>query len=209
MNAQIATILEQDQVPIVTGGTAYYVQHLFLPPLPLENDKSVKLDALSNSQRQLLDLLPTLPSISSSASFPPEFPIELLPAAYQNAEAFASELWQILHLLSPERAAKWHWRDVRKVRRQIELLFEDNTVSPEVQQNQYQVLMFWLHCEREAHIKRLEERVDKMIEAGLIEEVRELYKQQLALGKPIDFSKGINQAIGYKPIVEYLTGEHD
>jgi tRNA A37 N6-isopentenylltransferase MiaA len=200
---------DEGQVPIVTGGTAYYIQHLFLPPAPLASPGGgIVSDNLSTEQRSLLDLLPTLPSISSSSEFPPGFPIEMLPVKVRTAEAFAWELWTILDVLAPERAAKWHWKDVRKVRRQVEVLLgpaEQEAVSTP----DYRVLLFWLHCEREILITRLDRRVDQMVEDGLVDEVQQLFEAQKARGKPIDYSKGIYQAIGYRPISERLGGPQD
>ena len=57
---------------------------------------------------------------------------------------------------------------------------------------------FGLNWQRETLYKNIELRVDKMIELGLVEEVKEI----LALG----FNKNINalNTVGYKEIIEYL-----
>ncbi|NLV88573.1 MAG: tRNA (adenosine(37)-N6)-dimethylallyltransferase MiaA [Tissierellia bacterium] len=67
--------------------------------------------------------------------------------------------------------------------------------------DKYNLLMFGLNMDREKLYERINLRVDKMIEAGLIEEVSNL----LRMGYHKDLVS--MQGIGYKEIIWYLEGE--
>lgn len=64
----------------------------------------------------------------------------------------------------------------------------------------YDVLFFILNLNREALYKKIDLRVDKMIEAGLVDEVKNLNKK---------YSRDLisMQGIGYKEIILYLEGK--
>ena len=64
-------------------------------------------------------------------------------------------------------------------------------------QRSFQIIKIGLNCEREILFKRIESRVNKMIESGLVEEVGSLiqYRDLNALN-----------TVGYKEIFKYLDG---
>lgn len=63
----------------------------------------------------------------------------------------------------------------------------------------YDNLVFFLYDNRDELYKRINERVDQMIELGLVEEVKSLYPDQIA--------SQAKAAIGYKEIISYLNNE--
>ncbi|KAA1107812.1 hypothetical protein PGTUg99_022754 [Puccinia graminis f. sp. tritici] len=131
-------------------------------------------------------LLPHLPPFSSPKEFPPDFPIELLPPKYQPPQATAEDLCIGLHealqSIDPVMAGRWNWRDLRKVRRSLEvalctgklmsnLVAEQDQIDNRASDSQeeripYRTLVFWLFSETEQLLPRLDARVDKMIEMG-------------------------------------------
>lgn len=182
---QISDLHEQHKLPIVVGGTAYYVQHLIAPPVPASKaparDFHQRAALLPPDQRHLLHLLPQLPNSSATSTYPPGFPVHLLPERLQgDSEAFAWDCWNLLNALDAETASRWHWRDIRKVRRQIELslpeMYAHKTAPAGGHQDgsgepanvpRYRVLLFWLHCQRDVLQVRLDKRVDGMIQVRL------------------------------------------
>jgi tRNA dimethylallyltransferase len=68
-------------------------------------------------------------------------------------------------------------------------------------ENDYDVLKIGLSQEREVLRKRIDERVDKMMEDGLLDEVRKL--------RGMGFGRDLKpmQSIGYKQMNQYLDGE--
>lgn len=82
------------------------------------------IDALPPALLALFYALPALPQTSTPAFFPPNFPVELLPPECQSPETFVTSCYALLKLLDPDSAARWHWRDVRKVRRGVEVVWQ-------------------------------------------------------------------------------------
>ncbi|MCJ1472817.1 hypothetical protein MMC13_001466 [Lambiella insularis] len=71
----------------------------------------------------------------------------------------------------------------------------------------FDTLIFWVYREIEGLDERLSSRVDGMIEQGLLAEIEYLnaiYHEQQAAGLPVDTTKGIWVAIGYKEFQEYF-----
>jgi tRNA dimethylallyltransferase len=109
--------------------------------------------------------------------------------------------------VDPEAAAKLHPRDTRRVIRALEVYYlTGRPASSYMKRNQYhlplyRLFMFGLHMDRASLYRRIEQRVDAMIAAGLVEEVRRLLES--------GYSKELNamRSLGYKEIAACLTGE--
>lgn len=120
-----------------------------------------------------------------------------------------STLYSRLSTLDPEAAKKIHPNDKKRIIRALEVYELTGKTISKLQENRKQntehrtqdYILIGLNLPREELYRRIEERVDKMIEKGLIEEVKGL----LAKG----YSKDIPsfQALGYKEVVEYLDGK--
>ena len=105
--------------------------------------------------------------------------------------------------VDPETAAKVHENDSRRVIRALEI-FELTGKPASALRTEWQaarpareVRLVGIRRKRKSLYSRIDTRVDRMLEAGLVEEVSELLS---ALG-PI-----ARQALGYKEIADYLTG---
>ena len=118
-------------------------------------------------------------------------------------------LYERLSEIDPEAAEKTHMNNLRRVVRALEIYevsgktktyFDklSREVSPDVS-----VGMITLDFHnRENLYRRVDARVDEMIDMGLVDEVRSLYERGL-----LDPSTTAAQAIGYKEIVTYIKGE--
>ncbi len=67
-------------------------------------------------------------------------------------------------------------------------------------QKQYQYKIIALTMDREKLYEKINERVDKMLEIGLMEEVKNLYDQNIR-------SRAVLTAIGYKELYEYFDNK--
>jgi tRNA dimethylallyltransferase len=123
-------------------------------------------------------------------------------AARQGAEALHRELAQV----DPKAAARIDPRNVRRVIRALEVhratgrpisYWQEKGPPP------WEVLILGLTCSRQELYERIDARVDGMMEAGLMDEVRSL----LAMG--YDPSLASMSGIGYKQICQHLAGELD
>jgi tRNA dimethylallyltransferase len=122
-------------------------------------------------------------------------------AAAQGAQA----LWDELERRDPQSAALIHPHNVRRVVRALEMADDGDSYARRKEQlphrePYYQASLFALNWPRELLYQRINERVDAMFEAGLVEEVA-----GLAAAGPL--SDTAAQAIGYKELLVAFAGE--
>ncbi|MBQ2245813.1 MAG: tRNA (adenosine(37)-N6)-dimethylallyltransferase MiaA, partial [Selenomonadales bacterium] len=120
-------------------------------------------------------------------------------------EQGVEELHRRLAEMQPETAARLHPNDIRRVIRALEVAtFGGETVSQEKEDETaclYDVAVIGLTSERSLLYERINQRVDQMMEDGLLDEVKCL----LANGVPADAQS--MKGIGYKELVAYLEGK--
>ncbi|KAK7420844.1 tRNA dimethylallyltransferase, mitochondrial [Neonectria magnoliae] len=186
-NQVIREIRSRGRLPILVGGSQYYVDPLLF--------KEVILDDLE---------------MDTSKSFP---------ILRESGEVMLHELRKV----DPVMADRWHPNDRRKIQRSLEIYlrtgkrasdhYAEQQARKEVAQQDptdqqtWQNLLFWVYSEREVLRARLDSRVDKMVDGGLLPEVRELFefkRQKDVADNRLDMTKGIWQSIGYKQFEPYL-----
>jgi len=116
-------------------------------------------------------------------------------------------LHQELQRLDPSAAARIHSGDTFRIIRALEVYFQSSKPISLLQKEHgfretpYKILKIGLFWEREELYRRIEERVDQMIAAGLIEEVQSLLQQ--------GFSRDLKamKSLGYRHLAAHLHGE--
>ena len=114
-------------------------------------------------------------------------------------------LHDMLRSVDPEAADRLHENDVRRVSRAIEVYRLTGRTQGEQarldaqREGDYRETMFALRWPREELYRRIDERVDAMLRAGLVEEVRRLRADEQLHPTAL-------QAIGYKEIAAALDG---
>lgn len=124
-------------------------------------------------------------------------------AARDGADALHRRLQQ----LDPRTAERLHPNDLRRVVRAIEVL--ELTGQPLSAQHREEPLpldqrpanVMWLSPPRDWLYNRINRRVEAMLAAGWLDEVRSL------LAEPQPLSQTASQALGYKELIEHLRGE--
>jgi len=119
----------------------------------------------------------------------------------------AAVLHERLRAVDPDTAARLHVNDLRRIIRALEVhrltgrtmseyLAEQPAESP------YRTCLIGLTMRRDLLYRRIEERVDLMIEQGLVQEVKGLLSR--------GYGPGLisMQGLGYKEIVGHLQGEY-
>ncbi len=114
-------------------------------------------------------------------------------------------LHSILAKRDPEAAEKIHPNNVRRVIRALEVCHLTGKTFTQVnlesrREPVYDALILGIDADREILYERINMRVDKMMDGGLLEEVRTLCDMG------IDRDTTAMQAIGYKEILEFLEG---
>ncbi|WP_373702413.1 tRNA (adenosine(37)-N6)-dimethylallyltransferase MiaA [Weissella soli] len=169
--AEIAAIAARGKLPVLVGGTGFYVQAL-LGDRPLAEIHDLQDPAFIEKWTKI---------------------------ATMQGEATVRAA---LHQLDPVSAERILPGQIRRLVRA--LLVSDHTGQPfsaqqPKPQRQYDAYIIGLNTSRDVLYDRINQRVDQMIQAGLLDEAR------LALVLPDDSTA--KKAIGYKELFGYLTDE--
>lgn len=124
-------------------------------------------------------------------------------ATRDGAEALHRRLQQV----DPSTAERLHPNDLRRVVRALEVI--ELTGLPMSTQHREEPLpldqrppnVLWLAPPRDWLYDRINRRVEAMLDAGWLDEVRSL------LAEPLPLSHTASQALGYKELIEHLRGE--
>ena len=145
------------------------------------------------------------PNAQDAPESDPEYRDRLL-AALEGKDA-AAILWERLREVDPESAEKIHKNNVRRVIRALEIY--DKTGVPKSVLDRESLLgerevfvgMITIDfLDRELLYRRIDTRVDMMMDEGLLSEVESLYRSGL-------LSSGTaSSAIGYKELIDYIEG---
>ncbi|KAI2471959.1 tRNA isopentenyltransferase [Annulohypoxylon bovei var. microspora] len=194
----IREIRSRGKLPIVVGGTLYYI-HALLFEDHLVNSQGIDDDSLQHrSQEENIAQFPIL-----------DGPTDLM--------------LERLREVDPVMADRWHPDDRRKIKRSLEIFLTTGQRASDIyaQQKQakslsspasgpWQSLMFWVYTDPEVLRKRLDKRVDNMYENGLMDEVRSLHDSRRLRsdqGDAVNVTRGIWQSIGYKQMEPFLDAE--
>lgn len=172
--AAMQKIYAGGHIPIVVGGTGFYIQALLYDIDFTENDSDF-------SYREELEQT----------------------AGDKGAEYLHSLLKQV----DPEAAEQIHPHNIKRVIRALEFnrktgqKISAHNEQERRKQSPYDFAYFVLTDDRKALYERIDRRVDKMMEQGLLEEVRALKDRGIARDSVS------MQGLGYKELLAYLDGE--
>lgn len=191
----IQDIRSRGRVPIVVGGTHYYTNALlFRDSLVEKEDASAEGVVVQDNAAQH-------------------------PILNDTTEA----MWEKLKEVDPVMADRWHPNDRRKIRRSLEIFLttgrpasviyaeqQSRKITEPAPQHDFtkpDALLFWVHSESPVLKERLDRRVDKMLDNGLMNELTEVndyLRSKLESGEQVDLTRGIWQSIGFKEFQPYL-----
>lgn len=166
-------IYSRGHIPILVGGTGFYIQAVLYDIDFTENDGD------------------------------PEYRKKLEKAAQeQGAKALHAKLQEI----DPKSAAEIHAHNVKRVIRALEYFhltgqpISKHNEEQRQKESPYCFAYFVLNDDRANLYRRIDQRVDQMIEMGLLNEVKQL--------KEMGYHKNMvsMQGLGYKEILDYLDG---
>ena len=168
-------IFRNRHIPIVVGGTGFYLQALLYDIDFTENDSDLSFrEELEKKAR----------------------------------EEGAESLHALLEKADPQAAAQIHPHNVKRVIRALEFnrktgqKISEHNERERQKESPYNFAYFVLTDDRKALYERIDRRVDKMMEQGLLEEVRRLKDRGLP-GDSVSM-----QGLGYKELFAYLEGEY-
>ena len=167
----IAEIIQRAKIPLLIGGSTMYLYSL--------------LDGIFKGPGRNEDIRE-----------------KLLRLKEQGAEGLYKKLQEI----DPEAAGRIHPNDSKRIIRALEVYYQTGEKISELQKlkngiaQKYNIKIYALNRARAQLYKNIDSRVDKMIKAGLVEEVQSLWKNGL--------SRTALQGHGYKEVIGYLEGNY-
>jgi tRNA dimethylallyltransferase len=168
----IKELIKKGKIPVFAGGTGLYVKAL--------------IDGLFPSPAKDNDLRHQLESEASA-----------LGTGY---------LYNILKEKDPDSASLIHANDLRRIIRALEVYYLTGVPISEHKKNtrgikdDYEIVYAGLSMGRELLYKTIDERVDKMFEDGLVEEVKKV------IGSKLSMTAGL--ALGIREVRGFLEGEY-
>jgi len=172
----IAGIYSQGNVPIVVGGSGLYINALTYPlrfAIPRNDEVRARLFAEYD----------------------------------QNPQAAFARLEHV----DPETAKRLHPNDKKRVLRALEVYdcsgepfstYGDDFQNEAGEQAPFEPLLFGLNMDRARLYERINLRVDRMLEQGLLEEARRIYDEKYSPDLPA------LRSIGYKQLFSYFDGDY-
>jgi len=126
---------------------------------------------------------------------------------YENGEQIGwDKLWKKLKKIDLEYAKKISENDTKRIARFFEIFeitgkYPTEHFKEQTNKFPYDYLTVGLKCPRNILYEKINLRVDKMIEMGLVEEVKNILKMK--------YDKSLNSinTVGYKEIIKYLNNE--
>ena len=175
-SAAIEDIVARGKTPIVCGGTGLYLDALLRGGMPECADSD---EAYREQMTRLA------------------------------AERGNEYIHSLLRRIDPESADAIHPNNVKRVVRALEICHVTGRKKSEIDRENscldgiYDARAIWLcHTDRDVLYRRIEKRIDMMIDEGLLDEVRALERDGV-----FESSRTAAGAIGYKELLGYLRGE--
>ncbi|XP_050703823.1 tRNA dimethylallyltransferase-like [Eriocheir sinensis] len=143
---------------------------------------------------------------------------------WQETDTPTQELYQRLRQVDPEIADTYHPNERRKIIRSLQVYEQTGRPHSYLLKEQRgqkggsglggalrypHSLILWITCDQDVLLKRLDDRVDEMIERGLLQELLDFHasynSRRLQDGAAADYTCGIFQSIGFKEFHEFLV----
>jgi tRNA dimethylallyltransferase len=213
----IKEIHSRGKLPILVGGTHYYTQSVLFDDAVIdEGEEEEQEEEMRDLQRKERDKASPTAEDWSILDAPTEV------------------MLQKLREVDPVMADRWHPNETRKIRRSLQIYLQTGKPATEIYEQQrrqrleagmgsgdddgdnltqpgrmrYQTLLFWTHAAREKLYKRLDARVDAMVQQGLIAEAQmmsDYVKEQESQGVTVDQTRGVWISIGLKELEPYFA----
>jgi len=186
---QASQLIEKLDHPIVVGGTGLYVDSL-INNYTLKTQEESRQDNLENSQA----------AIQIRASLEEEYRQHVQKSCESEARQI---MWDKLNEIDPETAQETHpnnWRYVSRALELFELTGESKKTVAQKTPPPFEVELIGIEYPREKLYERIEMRIDMQMEAGLLEETRQLFEKY-----PSD-TRSLS-SLGYLELKKHLDGE--
>ena len=210
----INDIVDRGKLPIVVGGTFYYIQSLLFRTRPVcDNAEYQTAEALEKkwpilaaSTKDMLDELRAIDPEQASRWHPND-----RRKIRRSLEIFLTSGRKPSDLYLDQRKSIAMVKE-NKILGQGAGAEEQTSTKEASPLLHFDFLFLWINANLEKLSARLDQRVENMVEAGLIEEVKLMQQhlqEQEKAGPGVDLTRGIWTAIGFKELLPYVSADHD
>ncbi|XP_078047163.1 tRNA dimethylallyltransferase [Augochlora pura] len=202
----IDNLLTKKKLPIVVGGTNYYIEALLWKilitnsePVPNSSNSLCMENAYNDGDKKKLKI-----------------------DTDWNSKESNENLFKKLMEVDPEMAKRLHPNNRRKILRSLQVFEQHGVTHSELLKAQRitggsglggllrypNSIILWLQSDKTVLEERLDSRVDAMVQTGLVQELLDFHRryneQRIATNALPDYTKGIFQSIGFKEFHRYL-----
>lgn len=211
----IGEIESRRKLPILVGGTHYYTQSLLFKDAVVEQEdvdriareqQEQKWPILGASTEEVLEELQRVDPVMARRWHPNDRrKIRRSLEIWLTTGRKASEVYyqqRQARTSTDSQTTQAIWEPIESPDDMYERSVTDSN-SP----LSYDTLIFWTYADSDVLSPRLENRVDKMVSEGLLEEVQSMYdffQDREQQGSTLDQSRGIWVAIGFKENLPYI-----
>lgn len=185
----IRDICGRGKVPILVGGTHYYIQSALLRNATIASSNEIDKVQLTKEQCEVLESSPNV--------------------IFNQLKAVDPIVAQKFHP-NDHRRIRQALKVYYTTGQRASDLYEQQQSATSDTALKFKSLIFWVYCDKSVLDPRLDQRVDDMVTKGnLIPEVRtlyEYYRNQMKCngGTPPDLERGVYQVIGFKEFLPWL-----
>lgn len=227
----IEEIIKKGKTPIIVGGTGLYINSLVYD---YTFDKEVEIKKEKDEESEEKESNYEIDYTDHILKYRKSLEEKLL-----NGEITLEELYEMACKIDPNSSSKISLNDKKRILRILELDYigrekasddilkvrnelneinkNSNNINNSNYNNKYNYMIFMLNQDRKKLYEKIEKRIDKMLELGLVSETKEIVDvicENTDMKDIADFTKEnmlryditSMQAIGYKEPLEYLKG---
>lgn len=217
----IDSLLRRGKLPIIVGGTNYYIEALLWKVLVFPEkrpaDQPVRLNQM------IADYLERNAPVTEEKRTTLQALLTKVGSCTKSEDVCTEDMYSCLKVIDAARAQRLHPKDRRKIERSLQVYqthLKPHSKFIEDQQRLHggsslggplrypRTCVLWIQCDQNVLDERLDNRVDDMIASGLIQEMQDFHerynKHRLANNLEADYTVGIFQSIGFKEFHRYL-----
>lgn len=209
----IGEIIARGKLPVIVGGTHYYMQSLLFEHSLVNSNTEHRTTQAQETKWPLL-AAPTRNMLEALRTIDPDEALRWHPndrrkirhslEVYLTSGRKPSEIYR-------EQRTKSTATSASEASQRVGFGLYENEFNDAATQLRFDPLILWVYADLEKLTARLDQRVETMVQAGLLEEVESMQRflhEQEQSGIHVDQTVGIWSAIGFKELLPYVSASH-
>ncbi|KAL7713821.1 tRNA isopentenyltransferase [Entamoeba marina] len=179
----IHSILNNNQIPVICGGTSYYIDALLFRHSSQQQNNIEEFEFEDNNQNHLIQKQQIDLNVSNE------------------------KLHDLLKTVDPKMAERLHPNDIQRIRNALIFYNENGKLLSEELINStiespYNAVIVWVDANKKILDERAEKRVDEMVKLGMVKENLDFIEANKEDFEKLEWKWGICMAIGLREFIE-------